>query len=295
MFVQPADPPGGEPAEAADAAHREVPGGGGDGGADPRLPRRQEEPRRGSAPAGGAEDRLSPAEAGGAAGSGAAAGGPRPAAGGQPAAGRAGRAEPAAGVVSTRVALCVRAGSQEAAARLLSEAVKQQGSGGGGGGGDTSQLWRQSADFSLRCGDPRAAAASLEELRRARPGDVRTVAQLVTAYSQFDPAAARRVSAELPPPQHGTGLDVDALETTSWSASGRPRRKDGLPSPGSPRSVQTAGLKTRVYPDQWWWLYWRFEAARRCEADDSTINFLFFFLFSVRYFCFFNHSPFVGC
>ncbi|XP_043228292.1 signal recognition particle subunit SRP72-like isoform X2 [Amphibalanus amphitrite] len=143
------------------------------------------------------------------------------------------------GVVSTRVALCVRAGSQEAAAQLLQEAVRQQAQ--AGARGDASQLWRQSADFSLRCGEPRAAAASLEELRRAQPGDVRTVAQLVTAYSQFDPAAARRVSAELPPPQLGTGLDVDALESTSWSAGGRPRRKDGLPSPGSPSSPDTPG------------------------------------------------------
>ena len=154
------------------------------------------------------------------------------------------------GVVSTRVALCVKAGSQEAAAQLLAEAVKQQASGKGArSGGDATQLWRQSADFSLRCGDPRAAAASLEELRRAHPADVRTVAQLVTAYSQFDPAAARRVSAELPPPQHAAALDVDALETTSWSASGRPRRKDGgLPSPGSPRSVCDEQQQGR---DQW--------------------------------------------
>lgn len=145
-----------------------------------------------------------------------------------------------AGVVSTRVALCVRAGSQAAAAELLAEAVKAQ-SKDKSARGDASQLWRQSADFSLRCGDPRAAAASLEELRKARPGDVRTVAQLVTAYSQFDAAAARRVSAQLPPPQHADALDVDALETTSWSASGRPRRKDGLPSPGSPSSPESAG------------------------------------------------------
>ena len=45
-------------------------------------------------------------------------------------------------------------------------------------------LWRHAADFHLRGGDASTAAASLMELHKLNPDDVKTLAQLITAYAQ---------------------------------------------------------------------------------------------------------------
>ncbi|CAN8023785.1 unnamed protein product [Ixodes persulcatus] len=77
---------------------------------------------------------------------------------------------------------------------------------------------RESAKFHLANGRVQEAANMLEELRKADPHDPKILAQLISAYSAFDPKKAKQVSMDLPPAEEITRqVDVDTLETTSWT------------------------------------------------------------------------------
>jgi len=77
-------------------------------------------------------------------------------------------------------------------------------------------LWRQAADFHLRGGEPKVAAESLEQLLALNPSDHKTIAQLVIAYSNFDPAKAHTTSKRLPSLTVTNSAEIDALETSNW-------------------------------------------------------------------------------
>lgn len=51
---------------------------------------------------------------------------------------------------------------------------------------------RANANFQMKNGSPQNAAKMLEELRKNNPDDHQTLAQLISAYSQFDPEKAKR-------------------------------------------------------------------------------------------------------
>jgi len=100
---------------------------------------------------------------------------------------------------------------------------------------DLSMLWRQAADFHLRGGEPQTAARSLEELLKINPSDMKTLAQLVIAYAQFDPKKAQELSKKLPPVgELAQGTDVDALETSSWVMGTKVIKKVTLKVEASP-------------------------------------------------------------
>ncbi|XP_037504242.1 signal recognition particle subunit SRP72 [Rhipicephalus sanguineus] len=83
-------------------------------------------------------------------------------------------------------------------------------------------LTRESAKFYLANGQVQEAASVLEELRKVEPQDPKVLAQLISAYSVFDPKKAKMVSADLPPAEEITRqVDVDALETMSWTMGAR--------------------------------------------------------------------------
>lgn len=102
--------------------------------------------------------------------------------------------------------------------------------------GDLTALWRQAADFHLRNGDPQVAANSLEELLRQNPNDNKTLAQLVTAYSMFDPAKAQAISKRLPSFNVPRSADIEMLESSNWLMSTKIIKKvtkvEASPKPG---------------------------------------------------------------
>ncbi|KAJ1525695.1 hypothetical protein ONE63_008906 [Megalurothrips usitatus] len=117
------------------------------------------------------------------------------------------------GIVSALVTLYLADNNREGASKVLRDAVdwyersKDK--------GDLRLLWRQAADLHMRSGEPNIAAQSLEELLRLNPDSKKTLAQLVIAYAQFDPAKATALSKKLPN-LDVQGQDVDALETSNW-------------------------------------------------------------------------------
>ncbi|CAL4244477.1 unnamed protein product, partial [Meganyctiphanes norvegica] len=87
------------------------------------------------------------------------------------------------GVVSALVVLNTALGNKAAASKVLREAVdwhkKNKTS-----AVQLGELWHNAADFHMRCGDAATAANSLTELRKLNPKDMKTLAQLITAYAQ---------------------------------------------------------------------------------------------------------------
>ncbi|KAG8226883.1 hypothetical protein J437_LFUL005642 [Ladona fulva] len=157
------------------------------------------------------------------------------------------------GVVSALVALYLASGDREGASEVLKQAVdwyrKNK-----AGAGDLRLLWRHAADFHLRGGDAAVAARSLDELLRLDPNDTRTMAQLVIAYSQFDPKRAQQLSKKLPPLKGGAAIDVDALETSNWTMGTKVIKKTAaatggskeIPSPGSKPTTPGEDLLLRT-------------------------------------------------
>lgn len=126
---------------------------------------------------------------------------------------------------------------RDLASRVFKNAVEWYKKNQTSGRSDLSALWRQAADFHLRGGEPQIAAQSLEELLRLNPSDSKTLAQLVIAYSNFDPAKAQSLSKKLPPCTLTNSAEVDALETSNWMMGTKVIKKvtkvEASPKPGS--------------------------------------------------------------
>jgi signal recognition particle subunit SRP72 len=135
------------------------------------------------------------------------------------------------GIVSALVSLYLSVENQEAASQVLKDAVewykKNQPK-----SPELVVLWRESANFHIRHGEAELAAKRLEELRKVHPEDMKALAQLITAYSQFDSKKAQSISKELPPvTELAKQVDVDALETTSWSMGAKYVKKSAKTDP----------------------------------------------------------------
>ncbi|XP_015603378.1 signal recognition particle subunit SRP72 [Cephus cinctus] len=138
------------------------------------------------------------------------------------------------GIVSALVTLLLADNNRDKASAVLKEAVNYYKK-NKENTGNLGTLWRQAADFHLRGGEVSAAAASLEELLAASPTDTKTLAQLVIAYAQFDPARAQLLSKRLPPLHHlAETTDVDALESSNWVIGTKVVKRKVEPSPGKP-------------------------------------------------------------
>ncbi|KAK7793568.1 hypothetical protein R5R35_000404 [Gryllus longicercus] len=145
------------------------------------------------------------------------------------------------GIVSALVTLYLADNNRDGASNVLKAAVdwyrKNKVS-----TGDLSTLWRQAADFHLRGGEPAVAAKSLEELLRQNPSDKKTLAQLVIAYAQFDPAKAQSLSKQLPPLDFSErAADVDALETSNWMMGTKVIKKAAKVEPSPGQKPETPG------------------------------------------------------
>lgn len=121
------------------------------------------------------------------------------------------------GVIAALVTLYKSLEDKEAVAAIFADAIawykknKPRSS-------ELNLVTRESAKFHLANGRVQEAANMLEELRKADPHDPKILAQLISAYSAFDPKKAKQVSMDLPPAEEITRqVDVDTLETTSWT------------------------------------------------------------------------------
>lgn len=137
------------------------------------------------------------------------------------------------GIISALVTLHLAENNRDKASIVFKNAVDWYRNKKNSKSGDLSALWRQAADFHLRSGEPQVAANSLEELRRINPGDNKTLAQLVIAYSQFDRVKAQSLSKDLPPLK---SADVEFLENSNWMMGTKVMKKAGKveasPKPG---------------------------------------------------------------
>ena len=113
--------------------------------------------------------------------------------------------------------------------------------------GDLTDMWRQAADFHLRGGEAETAAKSLEELLRANPSDMKILAQLVIAYSQFDPAKAQQSSKKLPALETlTTQAEIDELEATNWMMIAKAVKKKIAKSDQSPGTPGSEGAQKKI-------------------------------------------------
>ncbi|XP_065178123.1 signal recognition particle subunit SRP72-like [Sycon ciliatum] len=122
-------------------------------------------------------------------------------------------------MVSTLVSLHTELGDITAAGNLIKEAVSAAEKTSASEAGDRQQLLdllQFSAGFFLEHSQPEDAVAMLLKLRQADPSRVSTIAQLVLAYSSFNPQKAEELSAILPGLSElsaADALDVDKLES----------------------------------------------------------------------------------
>lgn len=140
------------------------------------------------------------------------------------------------GVVSALVTLYLGQEDQEQASKVLTEAIdwyrKNEPS-----SNSLLTLMRANATLQIQMGNPKQAAVMLEQLRKSNPKDPRVLAELISAYSQFDQKKAQLISADLPPVEDiVTGVDVETLEA-SFSSLGpkyikKALKSDAQPSPG---------------------------------------------------------------
>ncbi|XP_022169731.1 signal recognition particle subunit SRP72 [Myzus persicae] len=99
-------------------------------------------------------------------------------------------------------------------------------------------LLKQLAKLHLREQDPKEAAKRLTRLLELNPNNKKFLAQLIIAYTQFDPEKAQMYSKQLPPLDL-QDTDIDLLENTNWMMGSKLIKKSTL-------KPDFAGSKTDV-------------------------------------------------
>lgn len=88
-------------------------------------------------------------------------------------------------------------------------------------------LLKQLAKLHLREQDPKEAAKRLSRLLELNPTNKKFLAQLIIAYTQFDPEKAQKYSKQLPPLDF-QDTDIDSLENTNWMMGSKLIKKSTL-------------------------------------------------------------------
>ncbi|VVC45267.1 Tetratricopeptide repeat,Putative TPR-like repeat,Signal recognition particle, SRP72 [Cinara cedri] len=99
-------------------------------------------------------------------------------------------------------------------------------------------LLKQLAKLHLLEQNPKEAAKRLSRLLELNPANKKFLAQLIIAYTQFDPEKAQQYSKELPPLDL-QDTDIDSLENTNWMMGSKLIKKSTL-------KPDTAGSKSIV-------------------------------------------------
>ncbi|XP_074655240.1 signal recognition particle subunit SRP72-like [Tubulanus polymorphus] len=106
---------------------------------------------------------------------------------------------------------------------------------------DLASMIQICADMHLKHGKPENASRLLEEVYRKNPQDMKTLAQLISAYSKFDQKKAQAISKDLPSVADASAdIDVDALESAVSTLGTRYVKKMGKTeqSPKTPKSPE---------------------------------------------------------
>ncbi|KAJ3088934.1 Signal recognition particle core component [Quaeritorhiza haematococci] len=144
------------------------------------------------------------------------------------------------GLISLLVWLYGQVDQVDKAIALLEEATQFWKKSSVGPASNETSILKQLAAFKLKSKRPREAAKDYEKLVKADPLDVESVAGLVMAYAEFDPAQAEKYQAYLPdvtPFGQDGPLDVDSLENAFSGPKNYMRKVDG--ASGEQASVET--------------------------------------------------------
>ena len=118
------------------------------------------------------------------------------------------------GVVATLVSFLTQLGASQEAIQILDTAVGYWEKQPSSSNSDNSllRIMQANAQYKLVHGEYQLAAMVLEKLRQRSPQDIQVLAQLIDAYSKYDPSKAEQFSKSLPTFQHSSSIDIDALE-----------------------------------------------------------------------------------
>ena len=116
------------------------------------------------------------------------------------------------GAVGVIVSLYSNSGNVERALKILDESVAWWLGRRSDDKETCYSLMMESARYKLQHGRARDAAVVLEKLRSLYPADRSVVANLIAAYSRFDPKKAEDLSQTLPKSEISNSIDVDSLE-----------------------------------------------------------------------------------
>lgn len=143
------------------------------------------------------------------------------------------------GVVAVLVNLYTHAGDIDTAVQVLDDAVEYAKKNEATVSQDElMSLLRENVAYKLKRGKTKEAVTVLEYLHDLDPNDLKTIAQLVAAYSQIDSKKAEYYSKKLPPLE-GDQVDVDALEVSLGTRYTRKTTK-----------IASEGLKERLKTEE---------------------------------------------
>jgi len=148
------------------------------------------------------------------------------------------------GIVAALVSFYTQLGDSQQAITVLDHAVgywEQQPK-----SSSTSEsllkMMQVNAQYKLTHGEHQLAATTLEKLYQLNPKNIQVLAQLIDAYSKFDPAKAEEYSQSLPVFQHSETIDVNSLEQAPQSFR-KPKEK-----PAAAVKVEDKDVKPKVKP-----------------------------------------------
>jgi len=118
------------------------------------------------------------------------------------------------GIVAALVSFFTQLGDTQQAIIVLDTAVNywEQQPKGSSTSKSLLKVIQANAQYKLTHGEHQLAAATLEKLYQHNPQDIQVLAQLIDAYSKFNPAKAEEYSQSLPVFEHSVTIDVDSLE-----------------------------------------------------------------------------------
>ncbi|XP_071947675.1 signal recognition particle subunit SRP72-like [Antedon mediterranea] len=145
------------------------------------------------------------------------------------------------GIVSLLVSLYTNIEDRDSAIEILDESVEWYKS-ERRSQDELNILLRANTAFKIKNGCSESAIRMLEDLRKSNPGDMQTLAELITAYSKVDPKMAQKLSLDLPPIED-LSVDVEALESMPYLRKGL--RQDVQEKKDTNEEVVTSKKKKR--------------------------------------------------